>query len=325
MLEHQLQQLEWPAWYCPDHDSPIDSNMRCERGAHVIATQKGIPRFTSSGYAEHFGAQWNQYRLTQLDSYTGFPITRTRLDRCLGEIRVAGKFVLECGCGAGRFTEILLDKGAFVTSVDLSSAVDANAESFPVSNVHRIAQADIRKLPFAPQQFDVVICLGVVQHTPSPEQTIARLYDQVRPGGWLVIDHYAPPPPSWHYGRTAPLLRLAMRRMSPRHTIRITRWLTDALLPIHKGVADKRFLHSIVCRISPLITLYDQYPQLPDKLLHEWTMLDTHDVLTDWFKHFRTVDQIRQLFVDLGGTDIWCEYGGNGVEARCRRPGCSGA
>ena len=65
--------------------------------------------------------------------YTGIPISRTRLRRCLGEAvwkRLAGLDVLECDCGAGRFTEVLLDDGARVTSVDLSEAVDANAENF---------------------------------------------------------------------------------------------------------------------------------------------------------------------------------------------------
>jgi len=320
VLEKQLQQLQWPAWFCPDHNSPIDSDMRCEGGGHTIPSRNGVPRFTSSGYAEHFGAQWNQYRLTQLDSYTGLPITRTRLQRCLGNTRVFGKYILECGCGAGRFTEVLLKDGGLVTSVDLSSAVDANVASFPVSDQHRVAQADIMALPFAPQQYDVILCLGVVQHTPSPEQTIAKLYDQVRPGGWLVIDHYATPTWRWRYGRTFPMFRMIMKRMSPRHTIRITRWLTDVLLPVHKALADKPLLHTALVHVSPLINHYRHYPELPDKLLHEWTMLDTHDTLTDWYKHYRTVDQIKELLENLGGTEIWCEYGGNGVEARCRRP-----
>jgi SAM-dependent methyltransferase len=46
---------------------------------------------------------------------------------------LAGKHVLEAGCGAGRFTEVLLKAGAYVTSIDLSSAVEANgieAKSF---------------------------------------------------------------------------------------------------------------------------------------------------------------------------------------------------
>jgi 2-polyprenyl-3-methyl-5-hydroxy-6-metoxy-1,4-benzoquinol methylase len=35
----------------------------------------------------------------------------------------------------------------------------------------------------------VVFCLGVIQHIPDPEATIACLYNQVRPRGTLAIDH----------------------------------------------------------------------------------------------------------------------------------------
>ena len=58
---------------------------------------------------------------------------------------------------------------------DLSSAIDVNSENFLISNTHQLIQADINDLPFVDNQFDIVICLGVVQHTPSPEETIKNL------------------------------------------------------------------------------------------------------------------------------------------------------
>jgi 2-polyprenyl-3-methyl-5-hydroxy-6-metoxy-1,4-benzoquinol methylase len=281
----------------------------------------GIPRFVpAKTYADHFGEQWKRYRQTQLDSYTGIPISRTRLRRCLGEEvwkRLAGLDVLECGCGAGRFTEVLLDEGARVTSVDLSEAVDANAENFPLSPMHRIAQADIMALPFAAQQFDVVVCIGVVQHTPAPEETIERLYGQVRPGGCLVIDHYTYEI-AW-YTKTAPLFRTVLKRLPPETSMRVTERLVDLALPMHKRVAGSR-LRSVLFRLSPILTHYQTYPELSDELQRQWALLDTHDSLTDYFKHFRTRGQIRGLLERLGLDEIWCEYGGNGVEARGRRP-----
>ena len=45
-----------------------------------------------------------------------------------------------------------------------------------------------------------------------------------------------------------------------------------------------------------------------------------NDSLTDWFKHLRNTKQIRAALEGLGAGDIWCEYGGNGVEARCQKP-----
>ena len=74
--------------------------------------------------------------------------------------------MLEAGCGAGRFTEILLQlPAAAVTSTDLNSAVEPNQVNCPQSARHRIVQCDIKDLQFPPAQYDMVICLGVLQHT----------------------------------------------------------------------------------------------------------------------------------------------------------------
>ena len=65
---------------------------------------------------------------------------------------------------------------------------------------------------------------------------------------------------------------------------------------------------------------YYQHLPFGDDLQREWALLDTHDQLTDSYKHFRTKGQIRRTLERMGAESIWCEYGGNGVEARCRRP-----
>ena len=68
-------------------------------------------------------------------------------------------------------------------TVDMSTAVEANQENLPQTDRHRIVQADAVRLPFAPRQYDIVFCLGVIQHTPVPEETIEKLYAHVKPGG----------------------------------------------------------------------------------------------------------------------------------------------
>jgi glycosyltransferase involved in cell wall biosynthesis/2-polyprenyl-3-methyl-5-hydroxy-6-metoxy-1,4-benzoquinol methylase len=323
-----MVRTEWPPWICPEHHCALHdgglSSLECAAG-HVFPVVDGIPRFVGARtYADHFGEQWKRYRQTQLDSYTGHPISRDRLRRCLGETlwhRLPDLQVLEAGCGAGRFTEVLLERGALVTSVDLSEAVDANVRNCALGPMHRVAQADLLALPFPRESYDVVLCLGVLQHTPSSERSIARLYELVKPGGWLVIDHYTYEL-AW-YTKTAPLFRMVLKRLPSATSMRITERLVNLALPLHKRVARSR-LRSIVFRLSPVLTHYVTYPELPDDIQRQWALLDTHDSLTDWFKHFRTAGQIRRHLERLGLQDIWCEYGGNGVEARGRRPaGCA--
>jgi len=276
-----------------------------------------------SGYADAFGLQWKTYRKTQLDSYTKTTLSLDRARRCAGEEcwnllhRGNGTQVLEIGCGAGRFTEVLLSTGARVTSVDLSAAVDANQQNFPQSDHHRILQADVRCLPFLPGQYDVVFCLGVIQHTPSPDVTLRMLLEQVRPGGWLVVDHYTYT--LSQFTKSAALFRMVLTRVPPELGLAWSHRLVDVFLPLHRAVRAYPVLQAILSRISPVLSFYGSLP-LSDDLQREWSLLDTHDSLTDRYKHHRTRGQIVRVLGGLGATDIWCEYGGNGVEARCRRP-----
>lgn len=287
----------------------------------VINVESGITRFVRSGsYASLFGDQWKQYKKTQLDSFSGTNISANRINRCLGPLKdnLAGKLVLEAGCGAGRFTEILLKQGATLVSADMSSAIEVNAENFPVSEKHRVIQADINDMPYADESFDVVICMGVIQHTPDPEKTIRDLYQLVKKGGTLIIDHYTITRAQLF--RVASFYRLYLRNKPSSFTIPYTQKLVKRYLPLHKKFANNKIMSVLLNRISPVVSYFSAFPLLNDMQQQEWALLDTHDSLTDWFKNFRSKKSIHNTLAGLGAVDTWCEYGGNGVEARCKKP-----
>src|SRR5579864_2720108 len=319
---------DWPGFSCPTHQARLQMNgeaFYCPHGEKFLLLQ-GIPRFvTDKTYADAFGAQWKRYRLTQLDSFSGVPITEERIRRCLGEelwTSLSGKQVLECGCGAGRFTEILLKQGALVTSIDLSDAVEANQQNFPQSPTHRIAQADILHLPFKAEQFDMVLCLGVIQHTPNSEQSMNALVRQVKPGGWLVMDHYTYN--LSEFTKSAALLRFLFKRLPPRTGLEWTEKIVDKLLPLHRRIQHVRLAHMMLSRFSPVMSYYKAYPQLSDEMQYQWALVDTHDSLTCWYRRFRTQAQIERELRLRGLEQVVAWYGGNGVEARGKRAMSSG-
>jgi SAM-dependent methyltransferase len=315
----------WPAWVSPE----CGEELREERGALVGAKGprypivNGIPRFVpETSYADAFGAQWNHYRTTQLDSCTGVPISSDRLKRGFGEElweSLKDKHILEAGCGAGRFTEVLLQRGARVTSIDLSSAVEANARNFPICAQHRVAQANIVHMPFAQGQYEVVFCMGVIQHTPDPDETIRALATQVKPNGWLVFDHYKYSLSSFTK-LAEPIFRAWLKRMPTQKGIEWTERLVTVFLPLHKAVRHSHPAQALLSRISPVRCYYHGIPELNDQQQREWAMLDTHDALTSWYRHKRTSKQIVNLLESLRFVEIQCGLGTNGLVVRARRP-----
>lgn len=315
---------------CPEHKMLLkeEKNTRyiCPSGCSFPIIEN-IPRFVdTNSYATSFGLQWNEFRTTQLDSYTSVPISRNRLSRIMGDSLdniLRGKIVLEAGCGAGRFTEILLASGAHVFAVDLSNAVEANYKNCNNYSDYFVCQADILKLPVKPEQFDIVICVGVIQHTPNPEQTMTALCAQVKPGGLFVMDHYT-------YGYPLTLSRWILRafllRMPKAFSLQFCKILTTLVWPFHKMFwRGKKFsivniMRSIFLYLSPVVDYHDAYPQLGPKLLKTWATLDTHDTLTDFYKHLRSAEEIKNHLQQCGMIEIEAVYAGNGVEVRARKP-----
>jgi len=72
-------------------------------------------------------------------------------------------------------------------------------------------------------------------------------------------------------------------------------------------------------RISPVVDYHDAYQQLRPDCLREWAMLDTHDTVTDVFKHVRSADEIVECLTKCGMEEIEACYAGNGVEARAKK------
>ena len=93
-----------------------------------------------------------------------------------------GRLVLDAGVGAGRFAEVVANKGGEVVGVDLSRAIDAAYENIGRRpNVH-LVQADIMAMPFRDGTFDLAYSVGVLHHTPDPERAFGRVA-AVRPQG----------------------------------------------------------------------------------------------------------------------------------------------
>lgn len=302
-----------------------DGALRIENGAGRLTCTScaaqypivnGVARFVQrEHYAGSFGLQWNVHRKTQLDSYTGLPLSRNRLFQVSGWPEdLQGQTILEAGSGAGRFTEVLVSTGAQVLSFDLSTAVDANyANNGGKPNLF-IFQADMSDIPVRPLSVDKVICLGVLQHTPDPAAAFQRLTMHVRPGGELVVDVYAArlrSLVSWKYA-----LRPLTKRADKQRLHRIIAMVTPPLVPL------SAWLYRIAGRAGSRLLPIVQYDHLglSAALNREWAVLDTFDMYAPAHDHPQRLNTVRRWYEEAGFVDVTVAFGPNGVIARGRRP-----
>lgn len=279
-------QLPWShALRCPRCRGPlrVESGLRCDSCEATYPIDNGIPRFVSpDNYAEGFGYQWNQHRLTQLDSYSGMPISRDRLLNASGwsPDELSGRAVLECGSGAGRFTEVLCETGAVVTSFDISNAVDANAASNGRFPNLRLVQASIFEPPFPEESFDFLFCFGVIQHTPDVERAFKTIFRYLRPGGRFCIDVYAA---MVAYLHPRQLLRPVTKRVPPTKLYAFVEKAAPRLLPISLTLGAMPVVGQGLARLIPVAT--HGHLNLKDKeTIRNWSVLDTFDWLAPQYE-----------------------------------------
>jgi ubiquinone/menaquinone biosynthesis C-methylase UbiE len=107
---------------------------------------------------------------------------------------LSGLQVLEVGSGSGAHSALFAERGATVTSVDITPArvlATARKLDWVSTEGHMALQADAERLPFRDCRFDIIYSNGVLHHTPDTARAIDEVYRVLRPGGRAVIMLYA--------------------------------------------------------------------------------------------------------------------------------------
>ena len=115
------------------------------------------------------------------------PVRLGYIDRLAG---LAGKTVLDVGCGGGILSESIAGLGADVTGIDLSD------KALQVAKLHLLEsgkKVDYRKMSAEelaaeqPAHYDVVTCLEMLEHVPDPQSVVTACAALVKPGGWVFF------------------------------------------------------------------------------------------------------------------------------------------
>lgn len=265
---------------------------------------KYIPRFVPiENYADNFGFQWQKFHKTQLDSYNGLTISRDRLLESSGWTpdNFSDKVVLDVGCGAGRFAEVALSCGAELVALDYSLSVDACWQNLGPHPRLNLVQGDIYNLPFLPGCFDLVYCLGVLQHTPDVQAAFCYLVSQLKSGGRLVVDVYSKTyltllwPKYW--------LRPFTRRMPQQKLFNLVQFMVKYLLPLSLAIGRIPKIGRKLRYALPVMNYEPDFP-LSAEQLKEWAILDTFDMLSPRYDNPQTEQTLERWFKGVGLQNI---------------------
>lgn len=279
------------------------SDLTCPNCSKVFPVVGEIPRFVpKENYAESFGLQWNRFANTQIDSKVGTTRSEVRFreETLWGEKDLAGKLVLDAGCGSGRFSEIALKLGASLIAVDYSSAVEASKQNLSAPD-KLIIQGDLAALPILNQTFDFIYCIGVLQHTSEPAKIVKELLRCLKIDGEITLTFYEDS--SWHvlwYSKY--LVRPLTKRLPKALLLKIIERTSSVWFPLTSFLFSLPGNLSRGFRFLIPIANYVEYKYTSPKIARDEAILDTFDMLSPSYDKPIKKSEIHSWVLDSGIT-----------------------
>ena len=186
------------------------------------------------------------------------PLRLAWIDEVAGPL--AGKRVLDVGCGGGILAESMAQRGADVLGIDLS------AKSLGVAKLHKLesgidvsyrqvsAEALAAEMPAA---FDLVTCMEMLEHVPDAASVVAACATLVRPGGTIVFSTINRNPKSY---ALAILGAEYVLNLLPRGTHDWSRFVRPAELAAHARAAGADLVQLIGIAYNPLTRTFRLAP-----------------------------------------------------------------
>lgn len=248
----------------------------------------GIVRFVpDESYVESFGYEWKELfewrkDQNQRDFKEEEEIFRVKTGWTPEDIK--GRWVLDAGCGSGRYATVAASWGAKVIAVDMSRAVE-KARVICAGQDVSIIQADILNLPLKNLVFDGAYSIGVLHHTSNTKQAFDSVSHKVRPGGSLA---------AWFYRKNTwpqEILNSALRSC----TVKMAR---PTLIRFSKILAHLAGIPGLNAALGRIFNLGCTHPDFNRRFV------DAFDWYSPEYQWHHTPEEVRSWFTQAGYQNI---------------------
>jgi ubiquinone/menaquinone biosynthesis C-methylase UbiE len=197
-------------------------------------------------------------------------INRKRLEKA-GMLPARGLKIPDAGCGPGNFGLVLAREGGEVLGVDIASeaVVIANDRAIREKLGFSAQVADIEKLPYPDNTFDVCFCGWVIHHFPDIRTPISELRRVLKTGGKLTLLEPNESSPAVRMSRLAenmPVLRGMVLKAG---------WDTPNRATHHRGeyLEAMRSAGFTRIRFSTCTFGEDEHPRVEGNVLRTWSLI----------------------------------------------------
>ncbi|MDQ4145392.1 MAG: class I SAM-dependent methyltransferase, partial [Actinomycetota bacterium] len=239
----------------------------------------------------NFSQEWQHHELG--DKTWGMDLDFRVKTYFLDSIRIpqeelAGKVMLDAGCGNGSQSVAYTEFGLEVVALDLSSGIE-HGQAFrhhrPKARPDKVhfVQGDLQNPPLRPSTFDIIHSAGVLHHTPHTYTTFRRLCPLLRPSSTFYVWLYRYEPV------VTPLVN-ALREVTTRLP-----------QPVFAEVARRMSgTFSLFCSTLDRLGIREYPP-----LTRREATLALHDIFGAPYAHYHSFDEVAQWLEEEGFDEIW--------------------
>lgn len=221
--------------------------------------------------------QWERFKDSEAFLFLDWIAPRTLED-------FRGKRVLDAGCGPGHHMRLVAETADHVVGLDLNTAELAKQLLADVPNTSFIE--DDLALHNAPDAYDVVYSIGVIDHTDSPDNSFENLKRMTKPGGLTVVWVWSAEGNDLMMNIIEPLRAALLRNQSRARVEQVAHFLTAVLYPI---------VHTVYRLPVTFLPYYDYFRNFR-KLSFQRNALNVFDKLNAPYTEFITRERIERWF-----------------------------
>ncbi len=172
------------------------ANYNAEPGLLHRTLNREIADFTTSGIDKNidmkvvksFGEEWNKFH--EFSPKVIAKICKEYFDIVDETVINKDTYMIDIGCGSGRWSEYFLDKVNFIEAVDPSDAILAADKLLEGKENIRITRASINTLPWPDETFDFGMSVGVLHHIPDTQAALDACVKKIKKGGYFYVYLY---------------------------------------------------------------------------------------------------------------------------------------
>jgi len=161
---------------------------------YIKAAHQDIAIFSTDGenidneVVKSFGDEWLKFH--DFSDEIIHDIAKEYFDILNDSIVNKHTYMLDIGCGTGRWTKFLTQKAGFIEAVDPSNAIFAADKLLGNTENVRLTKASIDTLPFNDETFDFAMSIGVLHHIPDTQKAMQDCVKKVKRGGYFYCYLY---------------------------------------------------------------------------------------------------------------------------------------